>query len=341
MARQRGQQEGGEQGKEAAEALLGGTSIAAQGLDLIPHFCRFVGPKTLEINGQTVTADRIVVNTGCKPMIPGIEGLADTPFMTSTDILRRRDRTNKLVVLGGGFIACELAHWQAAAGVEVTQMVRSKIVKHCDEEIRDEFIKMYTKHITVMEHTVPSKVTFSEDTKLFSLTMPSGEVMECDGLLVATGVVPATKGLGVETAGLETNRQGYIVADKYFRTNVEGVYSVGDINGQALFRHAANYQQASVMAQFASGVSWANADKECPALGLDRALNPCPAAVFSYPTIAYAGLNERDITVPYVKHVQWFKNTGKAAALLPETGFVKLLVSTETKAIIGIHLIGQ
>ncbi|GIQ81839.1 LOW QUALITY PROTEIN: hypothetical protein KIPB_002868 [Kipferlia bialata] len=126
-------------------------------------------------------------------------------------------------------------------------------------------------------------------------------------------------------------------------TNVEGVYAVGDINGKALFRHAANYQQASVMAQFASvasGVSWKTVHTFGEALGLDRQLDPCPSAIFTHPTIAYLGMRESDLTSPYVKSVLWFKNHDRGIAIMPKTGFVKVLVCAESGRLLGIHCLG-
>ncbi|GIQ89089.1 hypothetical protein KIPB_011480, partial [Kipferlia bialata] len=201
---------------DGVEARVRQSLQAVERLDLIPHFVRFIGPRMLAYNGTVVTADRVVINTGAQPSIPNIPGLADTPYMTSTDILRRRDRCDHLLVLGGGYIGCELSHWQSAAGAKVTQLVRSTTLKHTDEEVREEFMRVYTSHVTVREHTTPTSVAYDEHSGLFSLSLPDGEVLTGDGLLVATGVTPATKGLGVEEAGLALTDRGFIQTDKYF-----------------------------------------------------------------------------------------------------------------------------
>eukprot|EP00768_Dysnectes_brevis_P009387 gnl/Dysnectes_brevis/940_a1047_2779.p1 GENE.gnl/Dysnectes_brevis/940_a1047_2779~~gnl/Dysnectes_brevis/940_a1047_2779.p1 ORF type:complete len:318 (+),score=100.18 gnl/Dysnectes_brevis/940_a1047_2779:640-1593(+) len=174
-------------------------------VDWLPHKATFVGPKKVTCGPYTITADRVIIGTGALPAVPSIPGLADTPYMTSTEILFNPHKHESLIILGAGYIAVEMGHFQAAAGVKVTQLVRSKLLRVADKDIREEFERQYSRHVDLV-HAQTERVEH-DGTRFRVHTRTTGgevRVLEAEGLLVATGVKPSTADLGLASAGVDT-----------------------------------------------------------------------------------------------------------------------------------------
>lgn len=310
-----------------------------ENVTLYKGLATFVSDTVIEVNGERITADKIYIATGSVPSIPPIEWLTDTPFMTSKDALKNTRLPKKIIVIGGGYIAVELGHVYGAAGSDVHFLVRSGMIKAEDKDIREEFEKDFAQRYNVHYRVSPTKVEYRNDTFYVTVSDKQGNesVMESDGLFVATGVEPMTKGLWLENTSIKTNKKGYIEVDEYLETSVSGVYALGDVVGNYLFRHSVNYEGEYLLEQH---YMWASkAAISYP---------PVPHAIFSYPQIAGVWVTEDELissgkkeSIDYETAIVHYKNSAMGSAMKAEVWFVKLIADKKTKKLIGGHIIGE
>ncbi len=231
--------------------------IAAGGEDYRANRCpnitvfkgrgRFSGERELTVarnDGGTsvLTADRVVVAVGGRPMVPDIRGLAQTGFHTSDDVMRVDDVPGHLIVLGGGFIACELAHVFGAFGAEVTIVQRSQRLLMAEDHdvsaaLTDAFAERFDlrlgRRVLSVEGTNGTHVRVHLD---------DGALIEGTDLLVATGRVPNTDRIDPAAAGLRVQVNGQLAVDAHQRTNVPGIWALGDVSSPYLLKHVANHE---------------------------------------------------------------------------------------------------
>lgn len=303
-------------------------------ITLYQDHARFVSNKVIEVSGQLLTADQIVIAVGAKARIPNISGLEDVPYMTYKEALRNTQQPQSMAVIGGGYIAVELGYFYGSMGTDMTFFVRSQMVTAEDEDVQSAFTEAFQKRFDVKLGLIPSSVSY--DGERFHLNYEeAGEtkVLVVDSLLVAAGVVPCTDDLGLEMTDIKCTENGYIQVDDYMETDVKGVYSFGDVVGRYLFRHSANFEGEYVLeTHFMSG------DKK------PIVYPPMPHAIFTNPQIAGVGETEQALKASgkaYVVGLNWYKNSAMGMALLPETGFVKLLFDRQSLRLLGAHIIGE
>lgn len=300
---------------------------------------RFIDNNTVQVNDQLITAKRIFIATGARPFIPPIPGLKDTPFMTSTQALRARPTPKKLIVIGGGYIGCELGHAYNSLGSEVHLLARnSTLLAREDSDIQKEFVKEFTKHVKVHFKTDTKKVEYKN--KKFILTVvQNGKTKKhkADALLIATGVKPNTNDLGLENTNIKTNERGYIKVNKYLETNQKNIYALGDCVGNYMFRHSVNFEGEFLF----------------KSLYLEKRAKPIkyppmPHAVFTYPEIAGVGVTQDELNnsgkkenKDYIVGINYYKNSAMGMARLSDHGFVKLIFNKKTTKLIGAQIIGD
>ncbi|MCP5492781.1 MAG: dihydrolipoyl dehydrogenase [Chlamydiales bacterium] len=299
-------------------------------IDYIPHEARFVKDRVLEVNGEQITADRIFLGVGARPDIPDIEGLKGTPFMTSNEALREKKQPKKLLVLGAGYIACELGYFYGALGTEVHFIVRSTLLRKQDKDIREAFTQSFKKRFSVHEGLVPDKVEYEDG--IFKVICGK-TVLEGDALLVVTGVKPWTDCLGIENTSINLDENGYIVVDDYLRTSCKGVWALGDCIGRYLFRHAVNFEGEYLFSTLFK-------DK------VDEPIcyPPMPSAVFSHPQIGSVGHTEDaciEKGIDYFVGMNKYADSAMGMALCSDEGFVKLIFEKGSQKLIGAHILGE
>lgn len=296
---------------------------------------RFVDERTLEVGEDTITADKVVVAAGTRPFIPPIEGIEDVDYWTSTEALRAEEQPEHLVILGGGYIAAELAHFYGSLGTEITIIeMTDTLIGHEDVDIRNRFTDVFSEDYTVFLEHKAVQVAQEGDTFTVEAESKEGETVEVSGdaLLVATGRQPNTDRLNVEAAGIETDDRGFVETNEYLETSAENVWALGDIAGNWMFKHSANYEAQVVYDNAILGER-----HEADYTGM-------PHAIFSRPQIAGVGYTEQELEeegVDYLKGVHEYEHTGFGAALKEEGSFVKVLVAPEDGAILGCHIIGS
>ncbi len=303
---------------------------------LFKGIARFVGMKTLEVGGETLQAERILIASGGRPLIPEIPGLREAGFITSDEALRLTKQPRELTILGGGYIAVELAHFFGSLGTRVHIVQRhSVLVPREDEEVARRFTEIFRDKHDVLTDYDAVRVTKEGDT--FRVTVRSRRggaerILSSDTLLVAVGRTPNSDLLDVAKTGVNTDAKGFVVTDEFLRTNVRGIYALGDAVGHFLFKHSANLE-----AQY----DYYNLlDPENP-IAVDY--TAMPHAIFTSPQIAGVGKTEQELKaakIPYQVGRYDYINTAMGEALEDRTGFVKILVAPETGKILGCHILG-
>jgi dihydrolipoamide dehydrogenase len=325
---------------------------AFRGIDnpkLISDKCRFVREKTLSLgedktnDRKTLTADKILIAAGTRPRIPNIHGLENSGYLTSDEIFRIKKQPKILTIIGGGYIACELAHFFGALGTEVNIVQRRDVlIPDEDEEVSQKFTEIFSKKYNVyLGHEAKSvtKDTDGNGRTRFHITAKkndnnSTEMLDIvsEQLLVAAGRIPNSDTLDLHKTGVSVNDRGYIVTDKYLETKVKGIYAIGDIVGRYLFKHNANNE-----AQYAYHNIIASTEK------VPVNYYAMPHAIFSSPQVAGVGLREQDLrnmSINYYKSVYPYIKTAMGEAIEDRDGFVKFLVNKADKKILGCHIMG-
>jgi dihydrolipoamide dehydrogenase len=293
----------------------------------------FVDEKTLKVNDEKITAEKIFVAAGTRPMVPPIPGMEKTDYLTSKETLKLDECPDEMIIIGGGYISVEMAHFFDTMGTEITIIeMTDSLVNREDHDIQDKFTEIAEQKYNVELGLKAAKVQEIGD-KIKVTAIHEDETnhsFSADELLVAAGRVPNTDKLDVEAAEIETDDRGFIETGEFMETNIGGVYAIGDIAGNYMFKHSANLEAENALI---------NAFK-----GNSREINyaAMPHAIFSSPQIAGVGKTEQELdndNADYVKAIYEYKNTGMGMALKEEDGFVKVLAA-EDGEILGCHIIG-
>jgi pyruvate/2-oxoglutarate dehydrogenase complex dihydrolipoamide dehydrogenase (E3) component/predicted RNA-binding Zn-ribbon protein involved in translation (DUF1610 family) len=317
-----------------AEAL--GNAHRANGLTLIEGEARFVSTSEVEVGKRRLTAERIFIATGMRPRIPELPGIGDVEVHTNETIMDLTELPRHVVVLGGGYIGCELGQAYRRLGSEVT-IVHGPELLCADEEpdvsrllargLAADGIALVTDHRAV-------RVERSVDGARIIARADDGSERGIEGshLLVAGGRQPNTDTLNLEAAGVATRTDGTVVADDRLRTNVPGIWAVGDVNGEQPFTRVGQEE-----AKVAYADAFEGADVRIDRLSLGH-------GIFTDPEIGSVGLTEAaaraagyDVAVGLVT----FDQIEKAELTGAELGFIKYVVERGNRRLLGCHIIGH
>jgi pyruvate/2-oxoglutarate dehydrogenase complex dihydrolipoamide dehydrogenase (E3) component/predicted RNA-binding Zn-ribbon protein involved in translation (DUF1610 family) len=308
----------------------------ARDLTLIEGEARFVGPREVQVVERRLTSERIFVATGMRPEVPDIPGIDAVEALTSETVMDLSELPEHLTVLGGGYIGCELGQAYRRFGSRVTIIHGPELT--CAEEepdvsrllargLRADGIELLLDHraVRLEPTTLGVRVTARADAD------GSERAVEGSHLLVATGRRPNTDALNLEAAGVATRPDGSIVADDRMRTNVAGIWAVGDVNGEQPFTRVC---QEEAKVAYADGFD--GADVRIDRLSLGH-------GIFTDPEIGSVGLTERaaraqghDVAVGLVT----FDRIEKAELIGSELGLIKYVVERGSRRLLGCHVIG-
>ena len=304
------------------------------GVDVYTDAARFVAPRVLEVARQRLTGDQIVVAVGARPAVPIIPGLDAVAFHTSDTIMRIEQVPASLIVIGGGFIAAEMAHVFEAFGAEVTIIQRGpRLLMGEDGEVSARFTELAAHRYRVITEADIKSVE-ARGTGV-TLTVDVGEEtrrIEAEMLLVATGRRPNTDLLDAAAGGIALDEHGHVVTDPTGQTTTPGVWALGDAANHFQLKHMANAEMRVVR----HNLSHPDSLQHLPA-GI------APHAVFTDPQIASVGLTEQEARRRGVAHVvatRRYADTAYGWALEDATSFVKLIAAPETRLLLGAHIIG-
>jgi dihydrolipoamide dehydrogenase len=243
-----------------------------------------------------------------------------------------------LTILGGGYIAVELAHFYGSLGTKINIVQRHDLlVPNEDEEVAQAFTEIFRQKYNVLTGFEPKTVSKS-GRQQYVVTVKSvrgGEekVLESDQLLVAAGRQPNSDGLDLAKTGVRTDEKGFVATDPYLETNVKGIFALGDVIGHYLFRHSANLE-----AEY-DYFNMLDPENKTP---VDY--SAMPHAIFSSPQIAGVGKTEQQLKkekVDYIVGKYNYINTAMGHAIEDRTGFVKFLLERESRKILGCHIMGS
>ena len=304
-------------------------------ITVIKDTARFVGHMRVEVAGEEISAETIVVAAGTRPRVPEIEGLSDVPFLTSDEALRLRKQPRKLVIVGGGYIAAELAHFFGALGSEVTIVHRGpRLLRQEDDDISQRFTEVYQRRFHMLLNTTINRASLRDGEIVLDLASDGREEsVTSDVLLVAVGRVPNTDVLDVAKTGVDVGEDGFISTDEFLETNVPGIWALGDIVGRYLLKHSANLEAAFVANNAFNPESKVPVD-----------YHAMPHAIFASPQVASVGFTEREAGeagVPFVTNTYNYYDTAYGSSIEDKDGFVKVLAHRETREILGCHIIGS
>ena len=216
-------------------------TLRHEGVSVFEDRARFVGAKTIELtDGRRISGDHVMIATGSRAGVPPVAGLADTPFRTNESFWEPRPLPGSMIIVGAGAIGCELGEALARFGTKVTLVEYGPRILGPFEPDAAALVDENLRTLGVDVITNARTSAISHDGARFRAELEDGTVFEADELLVAAGRKPNTERLGLDAAGVATNDRGYIETDKYLRTNVKGVFAVGDINGKHMLSHAAD-----------------------------------------------------------------------------------------------------
>ncbi|MGM5488650.1 MAG: dihydrolipoyl dehydrogenase [Nanobdellota archaeon] len=290
---------------------------------------RFVDDYTLEVNGERIRGNQVVIGAGSRPWIPDIPGLDSVAYMTNENVLQLTKCPSSLIIIGGGYIALEYAHFFSAMGAAVTIIEKAEILPGAEPEIQEVLRKDLEGRMALFTGTEPLEVW--EEGDIHVRCRRSEEfTVQAEALLVATGRESNADLLAVENTGVERDEHGFIKTNDFLETTRPGIYAVGDVNGRAMFMHAAN-EEAILAAH--------NALHD-QAISFDY--TAIPYAVYTWPQIASVGLTEQEAMQEHSILVSraGYDETAKGIALNEDRGFAKVIVDKEDLSILGFHIIG-
>jgi mycothione reductase len=295
---------------------------------------RFVGDRTVEVNGQRVSGTQVVIAAGARSFVPSIPGLDTVPFHTSDTILRIDRFPSRLVVLGGGFIATELGHVFRALGSQVTIINRGhQLLSAEDGDISRRFTELARHRFDLHLGATVERVAVTASGVAVHVRDDGGlATVEGDTLLLATGRLANGDELGAPVAGVDIDERGNVLVDAFGRTSAPGVWALGDVNGRHQLKHMANGEAKVVRHNLT------HPDELHP---LDN--RPAPHAVFTSPQIGAVGITEQQAEaggVPYVSITHDYAGAAYGWAMEDTTSFCKLIGDPLTRTLLGAHIIG-
>ena len=296
---------------------------------------RFTGPKRVAVDGEEITADRIVIAAGARAAVPDVPGLAGCGYQTSDTVMRLDALPERLLVMGGGYIAAEMGSVMGALGSKVTFVLRGDtFLRREDDEIRSRFTAAYSRRFDVRYNTRVEAARRDGEEVVLDLVDRDGARRQerADLLLVATGRIPNADQLGAAAAGIAVDEAGYVITDEQLRTTAAGVWALGDITNPVQLKHVANHEARVVRHNLTHPDDPATVDRRF-----------VPHAVFGYPQVASVGLTERECRqrqIPYRSHVQPYGSAAYGWAMEDTDSAVKVVAHAETRRLLGAHIIG-
>ena len=316
--------------EKTVRALVSGvkSKLKKNHVTVIEGEAGFIDRSTIEVNGESYTAAKIIIATGSKPFIPPIPGADSPAVLTSREILDIDHVPESLVVIGGGVIGLEFASLFSTLGSKVTIVeMLPEIVPSLDSDVAALLRKRLDKTVTFK---LGARVESIKGAQVHYTDADGSQSVSGEFILMSVGRRPVVDGIGLENIGLDINR-GAIVVDEQMRTNLPGVWAIGDCNGKSLLAHSA-YRMGEVAVADMLGKT-------------DRMrYNAIPSVVYSLPEAAGIGMTEADAVKAgrevVTKKLPMQYSGRYLAEYGQEPGFGKIVIDAKTKVLLGVHLVG-
>ena len=304
------------------------------GVTVYVGHARFTGPKRVAVDGATLEAEQVFINVGGRADIPPIPGIDAVAYLDNSSMMAVDFLPEHLVILGGSYVGLEFGQMYRRFGSEVTIVQRDPyLVPREDEDVSRAIREtLEGEGIRVLTDAGATQVTERGGKVVVSVTM-GGKAMEVTGshLLVATGRRPNTDDLGLDRAGVQTDERGYIKVDSQLRTNVPGIFAMGDCNGRGAFTHT-SYNDFEII----EGNLFAGEER--------RVEERIPTyALFIDPPLGRAGMTEKEVRRSGRRALvakMPMEDVGRAYERSETKGFMKIIVDADSKQLLGAALLG-
>ncbi len=302
-------------------------ALRAKGMEVLLASASFADAHTLQVGEKQITAGKFLINTGAQPRIPAITGLDQVPYVTYKELFQNDRLPQKLIVVGGGPIGCEIAQSYRRLGAEVA-LIAEALLPHEEPEAGAVLAAVFAAE--GIEWITGRAASASRQGDDFTLTTSAGEV-HGDMLLIATGRAPVVQEIGLERAGVRYTREG-IEVDAHLRTSASNIYAAGDVLGGPQYSHLAGWQGFQAAR---------NALLPGNAAGTPRAM---PRVTFSSPEVAQVGLTEQQARSKYGRKLRVgtmpLTRVDRAVSEDDTHGFLKLLALPDG-SILGGTFVGE
>ncbi len=311
------------------------------GVDCVSGNATLRTPWEVEVDGRVITTRSIVIATGGRPAVPPVPGLDDVDYLTSDNLWELQELPERLLVLGGGAIGCELAQAFRRLGAHVVQVeMLPRLLAGEDEPVSVAIEAQFAADgIRVLTNTTLTAIeTDGSHTVAIAQTPDGTERIAFDKVLVATGRQGNTAGLGLENlrhdhGGIEVNRSGTVVTNEFLQTAYPNIYACGDVAGPYQLTHAAAHQAWYAAMNALYGSLWKfRAD-----------YSVLPRAVFCDPEVASVGINEQQADEHGIAHdvtVYGIDDLDRAIADGEAHGFVRVITPRGSDRILGVTIVG-
>lgn len=325
-----------ERSRKVSEKLVGGIGylLKKNNITVVKGEAKFTGAKEIMVEGKKLTAKNIIIAAGSRPFPLPMLDYSQSNILNSKGALQLMEVPESIAIIGAGAIGMEFATIFSSYGAKVTVIeMMDRVLPNEDKDVSVLVEKEFKKQgIEVMTATKVTKV--DNDGKLAKVTVEKvgkSSVLECAYVLGATGIKPNTDLLGLEKLGYNVDRRGYVEVDEHMRTNISGVYAIGDINGKLALAHTASAQGLLAVADICG--------KETQPINY----NNIPKCTFAKPECASAGLSEskaKEQNYDVKTAVFPFGANGKAISYGEDIGFVKLVFDKKYGELLGVHMVG-
>jgi len=303
------------------------------GVDLYNGFGKVIDEHNMEVNGENLSFDNLIIATGSKAYIPNIKGLKESfesgKAINNTGILELKDKLNTIIVLGNNTYAVEYATFYNAIGTDVTMIFEEKnLLPDYDSELSQTLERQLKKSGIKLVNS--SDITEVRDDKILVSQKGKAKEFTADKYVVFYGIRPNLS--GIENLKLIKDENGFIQTDEKLRTNIKNIYAIGDVNGKMPLAHVASFEGV-IASENISGI-----DSKIDYLKI-------PKVVYSFPEIASVGLTEEEAKLKSINYsIGKFPLSANSMAILKgeTSGFVKILADKDIYGeIIGFHIIGN
>lgn len=293
---------------------------------------KIVDEHTVEVEGQHITAERILIVTGGWPSVPDIPGKEH--IISSNEAFFLDSLPEKIIIVGGGYIAVEFAGIFHGLGVDITLLYRGPLfLRGFDQDVREALAdEMQKKGIKIKFNSNIAEIEKTEknDNELIA-TLEDGEQLQAGQVMYATGRKPMTENLGLETVGIELDKNNAIKINEEYQTNVPSIYAIGDVTNRVNLTPVALAEGMVLAKRF-----YANEDK-------DVDYSNIPTCVFSQPNIGTVGLTEEEAREKF-DEIEIYKSSFKPMKLSlsdsDEKTLMKIIVDKKTDLVVGVHMLG-
>lgn len=304
-----------------------------ENLKMLKGWAKFKDDKTIVVDGREYKALKFLIATGATTSVPAIEGLKNVPYLTIVSLFDLEKQPESLIVLGGGYIALEIAQAYHRLGTKVTLLQRSPFVlSKLTPDISDELLKHLRREGMNVQTGLNFKSVTSENgtVKVFVEKHGEQKQFEAEKIVVATGTKPNTGNLGLENIGLQLTGSGHIAVNEKMETNMRHVYAAGDVANTPAYVYTAAFEGKIAVENAFTGT-----EKQADYSSL-------PWVVFTDPQVAGAGMDEAEAKsagIPFEVSKLELKDVPRAIAANDLRGFIKLIRNTETDKLIGARVV--